>query len=66
MQIQLLVPSQNQKKLSVQVARDETVATFREMVAKLVKVPENSFLLIAFGKIVNFLLKGVPLKDFKP
>jgi hypothetical protein len=53
MQIQLLIPSQNQKKLSVQIERNETVSTFRKIVANVVQVPEKSFLLIAFGKIVK-------------
>lgn len=52
MQIQLLIPSENQKKVPIIVSKEETVASFRNKVASEVKVSKNDFLLIVFGKIV--------------
>lgn len=53
MQIQLLVPSQNQKRFPLEVKKTATVSQLRKRVANAVKVPENGFLLITFGKIVK-------------
>ncbi|KAI9260087.1 PUA-like domain-containing protein [Helicostylum pulchrum] len=52
MQIQLLIPSENQKKVPIIVSKEETVASFRNKVASEVKVSKNDFLLIVFGKIM--------------
>ena len=53
MEVQVLVPSQNLKRLCINVPRNETVLSFRKKIAKTINVPEQKFLLIAMGKIVN-------------
>lgn len=63
MQIQIIIPSENQRKFSINVTKEETVASFRRMVANEVKVPEKDFLLIAFGKIVK--CKTISILDIK-
>ncbi|KAI8084276.1 PUA-like domain-containing protein [Gilbertella persicaria] len=52
MQVQLLIPSQFQKNQIVETNRSETISAFRKQVAKLIGMSEDSFLLIAFGKIM--------------
>ncbi|KAI8095532.1 PUA-like domain-containing protein [Thamnidium elegans] len=52
MQIQLLIPSENQKRVPINVLKEETVASFRSKVAGEVRLSETNFLLIAFGKIM--------------
>lgn len=53
MEVQLLIPSQNQRRILLQVPRYETVKNFRRLVSRAIKKPENTFLLIALGKIVR-------------
>lgn len=55
MQIQVLIPSQNQRSFTVNVDRDETVASFRKLLCKTLKVAEDTFLLIAMGKIASIV-----------
>lgn len=52
MEVQLLIPSQNQRRILLQVPRYETVKNFRRLVSRAIKKPENTFLLIALGKIL--------------
>ena len=59
MKIQILVPSQSQKSFSIDVAKDETVSTFRKSIIKTLEIPrDTSFSLIALGKIVSFFLQN--------
>ncbi|KAI8636143.1 PUA-like domain-containing protein [Parasitella parasitica] len=54
MKVQILVPSQNQRAFSVDVAKDETVAAFRRLLMKtLGMLQDASFSLIALGKILQ-------------
>lgn len=58
MQIQILVPSQGQRRFSLQVEKTETVLKLRNKIAQAIGVAEKSFLLIAFGKIVKLLIQN--------
>lgn len=53
MEAQILIPSQSLKKVNIPFTEDETVASFRKRVAETVNMSENTFLLIAMGKIVG-------------
>lgn len=56
MQIQILVPSQNQRRFSLQVGKTDTVLQLRTKIAKIIEVPEKEFMMIALGKIVKLLV----------
>lgn len=56
MQIQILVPSQNQRRFSLQVGKTDTVLQLRTKIAKTIEVPEKEFMMIALGKIVKLLV----------
>ena len=54
MKIQILVPSQNQKSFSIEVGKDDTVASFRNTIMATLEIPKHTaFSLIALGKIVS-------------
>ncbi|KAL9538175.1 hypothetical protein MBANPS3_011135 [Mucor bainieri] len=53
MKIQILVPSQNQKSFSIDVGKDDTVASFRSTIQQTLEIPNDAaFSLIALGKIM--------------
>lgn len=54
MKIQILVPSQNQESFSIDVGKDDTVASFRNTIMATLEIPTHTaYSLIALGKIVS-------------